>query len=141
MINTPHNPTGKVFTRDELESIADLLRQYNTTYAVLDEVYQHLVYPGTVHTSLRSLHGMHERCIRIGSAGKTFSFTDFKIGWVTGPVKMISAITKAHQFLVFTVNSAIQRAVAAGLEREEEFYLGYAVNFFIFEKKGEIFQK
>lgn len=123
VVNTPHNPTGKVFSRDELLRIAALCISHNT-YALLDEVYEHLVFPGTEHVTMRSLPGMAERCVRIGSAGKTFSMTDLKIGWVTGPQHMMAAITKAHQFVVFTVNSAIQRAVAHGLEHERAFYLG-----------------
>ncbi len=78
LLNTPHNPTGKVFTRDELDYIAKLMIQYNT-YAILDEVYEHLVFDGYTHVSLRQLPGMQDRCIRIGSAGKTFSFTAWKV--------------------------------------------------------------
>jgi aspartate/methionine/tyrosine aminotransferase len=123
VLNTPHNPTGKVWTRDELESVAAAVRRTGA-YAILDEVYQHLVFPGHDHVSLRSLPGMLDRCLRIGSAGKTFSFTDFKVGWLTGPKILVSAVAKAHQFLTFTVNSALQRAVAHGLEKEEAFYTG-----------------
>jgi len=123
VVNTPHNPTGKVFSREELETIAQLIDRHNA-YALLDEVYEHLVFPGTDHITLRALSGMQDRSVRIGSAGKTFSFTDFKVGWVAGAATMVSAITKAHQFVVFTVNSALQRAVAYGLENEKEFYLG-----------------
>lgn len=123
VVNTPHNPTGKVFTSEELGIIASLCLRHDV-YAVLDEVYEHLVYPGTEHRTMRALPGMEDRCIRIGSAGKTFSYTDFKIGWVTGPTAMVGALAKAHQFLTFTVNSALQRAVAHGLENEESFYLG-----------------
>ena len=123
VINTPHNPTGKVWTRQELEMVATAARQVGA-YAILDEVYQHLVFPGHTHVSLRSLPGMSDRCLRIGSAGKTFSFTDFKVGWLTGPKNLVRAVAKAHQFLTFTVNSALQRAVAHGLENEEDFYTG-----------------
>ena len=122
VINTPHNPTGKVFTPQELQHIAALCVQYDS-YGVLDEVYEHLVYPKVAkHSTMRALPGMEERCVRIGSAGKTFSFTDFKVGWVTGPVPMVAAIAKCHQFITFTVNSALQRAVAWGLDHEEGFY-------------------
>ena len=126
VVNTPHNPTGKVFSREELERIAAQCRRHDV-YAVLDEVYEHLVFPGTSHVSMRALPGMADRCIRIGSAGKTFSFTDFKIGWLTGPAEMVAAAAKAHQFLAFTVNSALQRAVAHGIEHEHDFYLGYVL--------------
>ena len=78
LLNTPHNPTGKVFTRDELEFIAQLVTQHDV-YVILDEVYEHLVFPPQQHLSLRQLPGMDARCIRIGSAGKTFSFTAWKV--------------------------------------------------------------
>jgi aspartate/methionine/tyrosine aminotransferase len=126
VVNTPHNPTGKVLTVTELESIAALCRRHDL-YAVLDEVYQHLVFPGGEHVTLASLDGMVDRCLRIGSAGKTFSFTDFKVGWACGPQDMITAIAKAHQFMTFTVNSALQRAVALGLNQEHDFYRGWAL--------------
>lgn len=79
---------------------------------------------GYEHVSLRTLPGMEDRCIRIGSAGKTFSFTAWKVGWITGPRPMVAAAAKAHQFLTFTVPSAFQYAVAAGLEQERSFYEG-----------------
>ncbi|KAA6425183.1 MAG: transaminase [Trebouxia sp. A1-2] len=128
IVNTPHNPTGKVFSKEDLQFIADLCIQYNT-YVLLDEVYEHLVFEGSQHVSLRSLPGMQERSIRIGSAGKTFSFTAWKIGWVTGPCSLINAIAKAHQFLVFTVPSNLQRAVAYGLDNESSFFttLGHSL--------------
>jgi aspartate/methionine/tyrosine aminotransferase len=81
LINTPHNPTGKVFSLPELTLIAGLCIKHNT-YALCDEVYEHLVFSGAKHVSLRSLPGMHDRCIRLGSAGKTFSFTAWKVRYV-----------------------------------------------------------
>ncbi|BDA50079.1 probable N-succinyldiaminopimelate aminotransferase DapC [Coccomyxa sp. Obi] len=123
LVNSPHNPTGKVFSKEDLQLIADLCTKWGT-YAVLDEVYEHLVFSGSKHISLRSLPGMHERCIRIGSAGKTFSLTAWKVGWVTGPPKLISAVAAAHQFITFTVPSAMQYAVAYGLDNEKPFYRG-----------------
>lgn len=124
VLNTPHNPTGKVFSESELNVIADVCRRHKHMCVLLDEVYQHLVFPGHRHISLASLPGMSPRCIRIGSAGKTFSFTDFKVGWALGPSSLISALAKAHQFMVFTVNSALQRSVALGLRQESQFYEG-----------------
>ncbi len=124
VLNSPHNPTGKCFTSPELEMIASLLLEFDA-YAVCDEVYEHLVFPGAAtHASLRALPGMAARCVRVGSAGKTFAFTDLKVGWATGPPAMIATVAKAHAFLTFTVNSALQRAVALGLERERSFYGG-----------------
>uniref|UniRef100_A0A7S0RQZ7 Aminotransferase class I/classII large domain-containing protein n=1 Tax=Chlamydomonas leiostraca TaxID=1034604 RepID=A0A7S0RQZ7_9CHLO len=123
MVNTPHNPSGKVFTRAELEAIAALCIQHDVI-AVCDEVYEHLVFGGAQHVSLRSLPGMAERSVRLGSAGKTFSFTAWKVGWVTGPARLLAPIIKAHSFLVFTVSSSLQRGVAHGLDHESSFYLG-----------------
>ncbi|KAK9823662.1 hypothetical protein WJX72_004501 [[Myrmecia] bisecta] len=122
LVNSPHNPTGKVFSDADLDFIAELCRQHNV-YAVLDEVYEHLVFPGHRHVSLRTLPGMSERSVRIGSAGKTFSFTAWKVGWVTGPSHLVTAITKAHSFMIFTVPSNLQRAVAHGLDHEQNFFL------------------
>lgn len=123
VVNTPHNPTGKVFSVEELQLIAGLAQRYDA-YVLLDEVYEHLVFPTSKHITLRQLPDMLDRSFRIGSAGKTFSFTDFKIGWVTGCAPIVTAIAKAHQFLTFTVNSSLQKAVAYGLNNESNFYLG-----------------
>lgn len=109
VLNTPHNPTGKVFGAEELQLIADLCQKHDCL-CLLDEVYEHLVFPGTRHTSLQSLPGMRERCLRVG--------------WLSGPHDLLAAVTKAHQFLIFTVPSALQRAVAYGLEQEEAFCCG-----------------
>lgn len=121
LVNTPHNPSGKVFDEEELEFIAELCIEHDVI-ALCDEVYEHLVFGGKKHVSLRGLPHMKERSIRLGSAGKTFSFTAWKIGWVTGPASLLAPITKAHQFLVFTVPSSLQRAVAHGLDHESAFY-------------------
>jgi aspartate/methionine/tyrosine aminotransferase len=134
VINTPHNPTGKVFTVAELQTISNLCVKYNT-YAVLDEVYQFAVYPGTEHVTLQTLPGMHDRCIRIGSAGKTFSFTDFKVGWITGPSHLVSACAKAHQFITFSINSKLQNAVSYGLDNEAPFYTSLGSTFFTKRQK------
>lgn len=123
LVNSPHNPSGKVFTEPELKAIAELCIQHDVI-AICDEVYEHLVFNGAKHVSLRSLPGMRERSIRLGSAGKTFSFTAWKVGWMTGPSRLLGPIIKAHQFLVFTVPSSLQRAVAHGLDNESSFYLG-----------------
>ncbi|GFR39762.1 hypothetical protein Agub_g246 [Astrephomene gubernaculifera] len=121
MINSPHNPSGKVFTLTELEAIAELCIRHDLI-ALCDEVYEHLVFGGAAHISLRSLPDMKNRCIRLGSAGKTFSFTAWKVGWMTGPPRLLAPVIKAHQFLVFTVPSSLQRAVAHGLDNEPDFY-------------------
>ncbi|GBF97164.1 aminotransferase [Raphidocelis subcapitata] len=119
LVNTPHNPTGKVFSRAELELIARLAERHGA-YVLSDEVYEHLTFPGAApHVSIRSLPRMRERTIRLGSAGKTFSLTAWKIGWMEGPERLLAPCVKAHQFLVFTVPSSLQRAVAEGLDGEE----------------------
>jgi L-glutamine---4-(methylsulfanyl)-2-oxobutanoate aminotransferase len=124
VVNTPHNPTGKVFTNEELTNIAIIMEKFPAVIAICDEVYEHHVYPGIIHKSLSEFLLIKNRCIRIGSAGKTFSFTDFKIGWaVASNTLLVHAVAKAHQFLTFTVNSALQRAVAYGLRHEDTFYL------------------
>lgn len=116
LVNTPHNPTGKVFSRAELELVARLARE-NGAYVLSDEVYEHLTFPGAApHVSIRALPGMRARTLRLGSAGKTFSLTAWKVGWVEGPAALLAPCAKAHQFLTFTVPSSLQRAVAAGLD-------------------------
>jgi N-succinyldiaminopimelate aminotransferase len=122
-INSPMNPTGRVLTREELEIIAGFLKRFDV-WAVCDEVYEHLVFDGRAHIPLMSLPGMRERCVRIGSAGKMFSLTGWKIGWVTGPAPLVSVIAKAHQFLTFTTSPALQLGIAHGLDFEMDFTLG-----------------
>jgi aspartate/methionine/tyrosine aminotransferase len=126
VVNTPHNPTGKVFNNEELTLIAKLMEEFPNVIAISDEVYEHHVYPEKSHRTLAQYPAViNDRCIRIGSAGKTFSFTDFKVGWVVSSNQhLVEAVAKAHQFLTFTVNSALQRAIAYGLKFEQGFYLG-----------------
>lgn len=125
LLNTPMNPTGKVFTRAELERIARLVARHDT-YAVCDEVYEHLVFDKRPHVPLLTLPGMRERVARIGSAGKTFSMTGWKVGYITAAPDLAAKIAKAHQFLVFTTPPNLQRAVAFGLDNEEPWYRGLA---------------
>lgn len=86
------------------------------------QVYEHLIHSGGVHRSLRTFPGMASRSLRLGSAGKTFSYTAWKVGWISGPAALLSVVVKAHQSIVFTVASSLQRAVAFGLDKEEQFY-------------------
>ncbi|MBS0985768.1 aminotransferase [Acetobacter thailandicus] len=127
LLNTPMNPTGKVFTHDELSFIAGLLREHDA-YALCDEVYEHLTF-GAKHISLMTLPGMRERCIRIGSAGKSFSMTGWKVGYVTAPAPIASVIAKAHQNLVFATAPNLQRAVAAGLRKDTDYFTQIAADF------------
>jgi aspartate/methionine/tyrosine aminotransferase len=125
LLNTPHNPTGKVFTGPELAAIAGLLRAHDA-YAICDEVYEHLVFPPALHVPLMALPGMAQRCLRIGSAGKTFSLTGWKVGYVSGPAELVGIVAKAHQNLTFTTPPNLQRAVALGLGKEESYFAGLA---------------
>ncbi|HEX4026472.1 MAG TPA: aminotransferase [Rhizomicrobium sp.] len=122
LINSPHNPAGRAFSREELEMLARVVLETQAV-VICDEVYEHLVYGGSAHIPLASLPGMRARCVRIGSAGKIFSLTGWKVGWVTGPRELVSVVTKAHQFLTFTTSPALQLGVAHGLTHEMEFPL------------------
>lgn len=117
MINSPLNPIGRVFDDGELNAIARAVGESNA-YVICDEVYEHLTYDGRPHIPLATLPGMRERVVRVGSAGKIFSLTGWKVGWLTGPRQMISVIAKAHQFLTFTTPPALQLGVAHGLAHE-----------------------
>ncbi len=121
LLNTPMNPTGKVFTPEELGFLAGLLQRHDA-YAVCDEVYEHLVFAGARHVPLMTLPGMAGRCLRIGSAGKTFSLTGWKVGYVSGPPDLAGLVAKAHQNLTFATPPNLQRAVALGLAKPEAYF-------------------
>ena len=123
LVNTPMNPIGKVFTRDELAAIAALMERHDA-YAVCDEVYEHLLFDGITHRPLMTFDGMADRCVRIGSAGKTFSLTGWKVGYITGAQALIDPIAKAHQYVTFTTPPNLQKAVAYGLAKDESYYDG-----------------
>lgn len=123
ILNNPMNPTGKVFTRDELTAIAALVGKYDA-YAVCDEVYEHLTFDHWRHIPLLTLPGMEKRALRIGSAGKTFSLTGWKVGYITGPQALVNEVAKAHQFLTFTTPPALQLAVADGLGMDDSYFAG-----------------
>ncbi len=123
LLNTPQNPAGKVFARDELLFLADLLEKYDAL-AVCDEVYEHIVFDGRAHVPMMTLPNMRERCIRIGSAGKTFSLTGWKVGYVTAAAALMATISKAHQFLQFTTPPNLQHAVAYGLGLGDKYFGG-----------------
>jgi N-succinyldiaminopimelate aminotransferase len=119
LVNTPHNPTGKVFSRAELEVIAEACRRHDLI-AVTDEVYEHLVYESP-HVSLATLPGMAERTITISSAAKTFSFTGWKVGWACARPELIAAIRTAKQFLTFVNAAPFQHAIAEGLTESDDY--------------------
>ncbi len=126
-LNTPHNPTGKVFTRAELESIAELCRRHDLI-AVTDEVYEHLVFEGE-HIRLAMLPGMAERTLTLSSLGKTFSLTGWKIGWAIGPADLTAALRSAHQFLTFAVATPLQHAAVAALRAPEGYFTDFLANY------------
>ena len=121
IVNSPMNPTGKVFSEYELSVLAELLCEYDA-YAICDEVYEHLVFDDRKHLPLMCLPGMRSRCMRIGSAGKTFSMTGWKIGYISAPRALAEVIARAHQFVTFTSVPALQKAVAVGLASETEYF-------------------
>lgn len=127
LLNSPMNPCAKVFDEDELAFVAGLLEKHDA-YAVCDEVYEHLTFDGRRHVPLMTLPGMRERCVRIGSAGKTFSVTSWKVGYVTAPAHLMQAIAKTHQFITFTTPTALQTAVAAGLGFGDDYFTGLAAD-------------
>jgi len=120
LLNSPHNPTGSVFTRDELAAIAALAVDKDLL-VVTDEVYEHLVFEGE-HVPIAQFPGMRERTVSISSAGKTFSFTGWKIGWVTAAPELVSAVKTAKQFLTFVSGGPFQYAIAQALPLPDEYY-------------------
>ncbi|MFD8740465.1 pyridoxal phosphate-dependent aminotransferase [Streptomyces sp. NPDC059618] len=121
LINTPHNPTGTVLTRAELTEIARIAVERDLL-VVTDEVYEHLVFDDAEHVPLASLPGMRERTVTIGSAGKTFSFTGWKVGWVTSTPELVTAVRSAKQFLTYVASGPFQYAVAEALALPDTYY-------------------
>ena len=119
VVNSPHNPTGKVYDDAELEMMADLCREHDVV-AVTDEVYEYITFDGVVHRPLASLPGMAERTITISSAGKTFSVTGWKVGWAVAAPPLAEAVFRAHQFITFSGAAPLQEATAVALETAEE---------------------
>ncbi|YAL82297.1 pyridoxal phosphate-dependent aminotransferase [Dermacoccaceae bacterium W4C1] len=117
LLNTPHNPTGKVFSRSELELIASLAREHDAI-VVTDEVYEHLTFDGAEHIPMATLPGMFERTLTISSVGKSFSVTGWKVGWVSGPAELVSAVLTAKQYLTFSGGGPFHLGAAAGLNDE-----------------------
>jgi N-succinyldiaminopimelate aminotransferase len=126
LLNSPHNPTGMVATREELAVIADLAISHDLL-VVTDEVYEHLVFDGE-HIPIATLPGMRERTVTISSGGKTFSFTGWKIGWVTGTPELVTAVRTAKQFLTYVSGGPFQYAIAAGLALPDAFYADLAAS-------------
>ena len=127
LVNTPHNPTGKVFTRDELTLIGDLAVEHDAI-VLTDEVYEHLVFSGATHVPMATLPGMADRTLTISSGGKTFNTTGWKIGWFSGPAELVRAATAAKQYLTFVNGAPFQPAIAVGLGLPDSFYAGLAAD-------------
>lgn len=123
LVNSPHNPTGTVFTAEELGLIAELCQERDLV-AITDEVYEHLTFDGVEHVPMATLPGMRERTVMIASAGKTFSVTGWKTGWVCAPPELVRAVQTVKQFLTFTANGPWQLAVAYGLREELDWVAG-----------------
>lgn len=127
LLNSPHNPTGRVLDAAELEAVARLAREHDVL-VVADEVYEHLVFDGRRHVPVATLPGMAERTLTVSSAGKTFSVTGWKVGWVHGPAELVSAVTAVKQFLTFVSSGPFQPAVAGALGAPEEFFAAQAAD-------------
>jgi N-succinyldiaminopimelate aminotransferase len=121
VLNTPHNPTGKLFGPDELDEIAALCREWDVL-ALSDEVYEHLVFDGAQHLRLAQLPGMRERTLSVSSHGKTFGFTGWKIGWVVAPPDLTAAVRRVHQFVTFASATPFQAAAAAALQLDGGYF-------------------
>jgi len=121
ILNTPNNPTGKVFTRAELELIRNLCVEFDVL-AITDEIYEHILYDGTEHISMASLDGMRERTVTINGMSKTYSVTGWRVGWAVGPEKITNAIRKVHDFLTVGAPAPLQEAGAAALNLPAEYY-------------------
>lgn len=120
-LNNPHNPTGRVFTTEELDAIAELCIE-NDVLVISDEVYEEMVYDGATHLRVASIDGMWERTLTLSSLGKTFSLTGWKVGWAIGPEPLTRGLRAAHQFLTFTTPTPVQHGAVAALSAPDDFY-------------------
>lgn len=127
VVNSPHNPTGTVFDRTTLQAIADLAIEHDLL-VLSDEAYEHLTYDSVIHTPIATLPGMFERTITVGSAGKSFSFTGWKVGWATGPADLVHTVRMAKQFLTYVSAGPFQYAVAEGFALGREYFDAFAAD-------------
>jgi len=125
LVNSPHNPTGRVLTRAELEAIAAVVQEHDLI-AITDEVYEHLVFDGLEHIPLATLPGMAGRTLTISSLGKTFSVTGWKVGWATGPASLVAGVRAAKQFMTFAGATPFQFAGAAALRMDDAWYAAFS---------------
>lgn len=121
LLNNPMNPAARVFNDDDLKLIAELAIAHDA-FAICDEVYEHIVFDGRRHVPLMTLPGMRERTLRIGSAGKTFSLTGWKVGYITAASKLLEPVAKAHQFTTFSTPPNLQKAAAFGLAKDDTYF-------------------
>ncbi|MBI1876743.1 MAG: aminotransferase class I/II-fold pyridoxal phosphate-dependent enzyme [Chloroflexi bacterium] len=121
VVNTPHNPTGKVYSEVELQIIADLCQTHDVI-AVVDEVYEHIIFDGLRHVSLATLPGMANRTVTISSAGKTFSMTGWKVGWAIATAELCQAVFRVHQFVTYSVAAPLQEGVVTALQVSNDYY-------------------
>ena len=128
IINTPNNPTGKVFTRDELETIAALCRKWDAI-AISDEIYEHIIYDGHAHIPIATIEGMADRTITLNGLSKTYSVTGWRVGWTISPPSLTGAIRKVHDFLTVGAAAPLQEAGAVALDLPEEYYRQLAENY------------
>ncbi len=128
MLNTPHNPTGKVFTVDEITLIGALAKKHEAL-VVSDEVYEHLVFAPARHVRPATVSDLGERTLTISSGGKSFSFTGWKIGWALGPARLIAAVQKAHQWVTFASAAPFQAAIAAALSLPDSYFTGFQADY------------
>lgn len=124
LLNSPHNPTGSVFTRDELAAIAAVVAEHDL-WVLSDEAYEHLVYSGSEHVPFATLPGMAERTVTVGSAGKSLSMTGWKVGWATGPTDLVAAVRVTRQHLSFVSGGPFQYAVAEGLALPDDHWVAF----------------
>lgn len=127
LLNSPHNPTGAVLDESDLRFVAELAVRHDV-YVVTDEVYEHMTFDGRKHVPISTLPGMAERTVTISSAGKTFSVTGWKVGWVTGPAELVAAVRAAKQFLTYVSGAPFQPAIAEALALPDSYYLGLAAD-------------
>jgi aspartate/methionine/tyrosine aminotransferase len=137
VINTPHNPTGKIFRQKELEFIAGLCQKWDVL-AVTDEIYEHILYDGEKHISLATLPGMKERTITVNGASKTFSVTGWRVGYILAPEKLTQAIRKVHDFLTVGAAAPLQEAIAFAMGLPDDFYFHLAAEY---QKKRDFLLK
>jgi aspartate/methionine/tyrosine aminotransferase len=128
ILNSPNNPTGKVFTRDELEFIAGLCQEFDAL-AITDEIYEHIVYDGAAHVPIISLPGMRERSILVNSMSKTYSVTGWRVGWVLAPPDLTDSIRKVHDFLTVGAASPLQQAGVMALGMPDDYYTSLAAEY------------